>query len=132
MTCLLRLLMLAILIHCTVFGAELAGIWMGETTGRNGEKDDIAFQFKMAKGNLAGVMFGDEADLPVEDLKVEGDTVSFSVTTVNYYNGSRLTVVYSGTLTDKEMHLTRQRKGVAAAGDRQNGKQEIVLKHVTS
>jgi hypothetical protein len=127
----LRLLIPAILIHCAVFGAELAGIWMGETTGRNGEKQDIAFQFKMAKGNLAGVMFSDESDLPVEDLKVEGDTVSFSVTNVNYYSGSRLTLLYSGTLTDKEMHLTRQRKGGPAAGDRQNGKQEIVLKRVT-
>ena len=128
---LLRLLILAIFVQCTVFGAELAGIWMGQTTGRNGEKEDIAFQFKMAKGNLAGVMFGDESDLPVEDLKVEADMVSFSVTNVNYYSGSRLTLVYSGTLTDKEMHLTRQRKGAPAAGDRQNGKQEIVLKRVT-
>jgi hypothetical protein len=128
---LLRLLILAIFVQCTVFGAKLAGIWMGQTTGRNGDKEDIAFQFKMAKGNLAGVMFGDESDLPVEDLKVEGDTVSFSVTNVNYYSGSRLTLVYSGTLTDKEMHLTRQRKGGPAAGDRQNGKQEIVLKRVT-
>jgi hypothetical protein len=128
---LLRLLILAILVHCTVFGSELAGIWMGETAGRNGEMEDIAFQFKMAKGNLAGVMFGDESDLPIEDLKVEGDTVSFSVTNVNYYTGSRLTLVYSGILTDKEMHLTRQRKGGPAAGDRQNGKQEIVLKRVT-
>jgi len=131
MSYLLRLLLLAILVHCTIFGAELTGIWTGETAGRNGDKEDIAFQFKMAKGNLAGVMFGEESDLPVEDLKVEGDTVSFSVTNVNYYSGSRLTLVYSGTLTDKEMHLTRQRKGGPAAGDRQNGKQEIVLKRVT-
>ena len=127
----LRLVVLAVLVHSAVHGAELAGIWMGETTGRNGEKQDIAFQFKMTKGNLAGVMFSDESDLPVEDLKVEGDTVSFSVTNVNYYSGSRLTLVYSGTLADKEMHLTRQRKGGPAAGDRQNGKQEIVLKRVT-
>jgi hypothetical protein len=128
---LLRLLIFAILVHCPVFGAELAGIWMGETAGRNGEKEDIAFQFKMTKGTLAGVLFSDESDLPIEDLKVDGDTVSFSVTNVNYYSGSRITLVYSGTLTDKEMHLTRQRKGGPAAGDRQNGKQEIVLKRVT-
>lgn len=104
---------------------------MGEIAGRSGEKEDIALQFKMAKGSLAGVMFGDESDLPIEDLKVEGYAVSFSVTTVNYYSGSRLTLVYNGTLTDKEMHLTRQRKGGPAAGDRQNGKQQIVLKRVT-
>jgi hypothetical protein len=132
-----RLLLLVILLHCAVCGAELAGIWTGETTGRNGEKQDIALQFKMTKGTLAGVMFGDEFDLPVEDLKVDGDNVSFSVTNVNYYSGSRLTQVYSGTLADKEMRLTRQRKAGPAPGDRQNGndrqngKQDIVLKRVT-
>src|SRR5207248_9246734 len=104
----LRLLVLAILVNGAAYAAELAGIWMGETTGRNGEKQDIALQFKMTKGNLTGVMFGDEFDLPIEDLKVEGDNVSFSVTNVNYYSGSRLTLVYSGTLGDKEMRLTRQ------------------------
>jgi hypothetical protein len=129
---LLRFLMLAILAHCAVYGAELAGIWTGVTNGRNGEKQDIAFRFKMTKGSLAGVMFGDESDLPVEDLKVDGDNISFSVTTVNYYSGDRATQVYSGTLADKEMHLTRQRKGgPAAGGDRKNGAQEIVLKRVT-
>jgi hypothetical protein len=130
---LLRLFVLAILAHCAIYAAELAGIWMGETAGRNGEKQDIAFRFKMTKGILVGVMFGDESDLPVEDLKVDGDNVSFSVTTVNYYSGAHSTLVYSGTLADKEMHLTRQRKGGPAAGapDRQNGKQEIVLKRVT-
>ena len=130
---LMRFLVLAILAHCAVYAAELAGIWTGVTAGRNGEKQDIAFRFKMTKGSLVGVMFGDESDLPVEDLKVDGDNISFSVTTVNYYSGDRQTQVYSGTLADKEMHLTRQRKGgpPAAGGDRKNGPQEIILKRVT-
>jgi hypothetical protein len=132
MKCLLRFLVLAILAHCAIFGAELAGIWTGVTAGRNGEKQDISFRFKMTKGSLAGVMFGDESDLPVEDLKVDGDNITFSITTVNYYSGDRQTQVYSGTLNDKEMHLTRQRKGgPPAGGDRKNGPQEIVLKRVT-
>jgi hypothetical protein len=124
-----RVCVLAILVHYALYGAAVAGIWVGETTGRNGEKQDIAFQFKTINGNPGGVMFGDEADLPVESLKVDGDNISFSVTTVNYYSGSRLTLVYSGTLSDKEMKLTRERK-VDAAGDRPNGKQEITLKRV--
>lgn len=122
-----RLFVLAILVHFAIYGGEVAGIWMGETTGRNGEKQDIAFQFK----TTAGVMFGDEIDLPVEDLKIEGEKISFSVTSVNYYSGSRQTAVYSGTVAGQEMHLTRERKG-GPAGDRQNGKQEITLKRVTS
>src|SRR5260370_9686323 len=103
-----RLFVLAILIHSAIWGAEVAGIWMGETTGRNGEKQDIAFQFK----TTTGVMFGDEIDLPVEDLKIEGDKISFSVTNVNYYSGSRLATVYSGTIASRERHLTPEPKGV--------------------
>lgn len=122
-----RLFVLAILVHSAICGAEVAGIWMGETTGRNGEKQDIAFQFK----TTTGVMFSDEVDLPVEDLKIDGDKISFSVTSVNYYSGSRLTTLYSGTLAGQEMHLTRERKG-GPAGDRANAKQEITLKRVTS
>jgi hypothetical protein len=93
---LMRFLMFAILAHCAVYGAELAGIWTGVTNGRNGEKQDIAFRFKMTKGSLAGVMFGDESDLPVEDLKVDGDNISFSVTTVNYYVTARMELLEMG------------------------------------
>ena len=131
MTRFLRLIALSVAIQFGLHGADLAGIWMGETTGRNGEKQDIAFQFKTARGNAVGVMFGDEVDLPLEDLKIEEDKVSFSVTTVNYYSGSRQTMVYTGTVSDKEMRLTRERKG-GAVGDRPMGKLEILLKRVTS
>ena len=62
MASLLRLCVVASLVHCGIWGADLGGIWMGETTGRNGEKQDIAFQFKTTKGAPGGVMFGDEAD----------------------------------------------------------------------
>jgi hypothetical protein len=126
----LRLCVLAIAANYAVWGAGLTGIWMGEAPGRNGEKQDIAFQFKMTGEKLAGVMFGEEFDLPVEDLKLEGDKVSFAVTNINYYSGSRLTMVYRGTVTDKEIHLTRERKGGPAEGGREVKPQEVILKRV--
>lgn len=129
----LRLFVLAIAGHCAVWGAGLTGIWMGQAPGRNGEKQDIAFQFKMAGDKLVGVMFGEELDLPVEELKLDGDVVSFSVTNVNYYSGSRQTMVYRGTVTKDEIRLTRERKGGAPEGDRERDKkpQEVLLKRVT-
>jgi hypothetical protein len=127
----LRLFVLALAAHCAVWGAGLTGIWMGEAPGRNGEKQDVAFQFKMTGEKLAGVMFGEEFDLPVEDLMLEGDKVSFAVTNVNYYSGSRLTMVYRGTVTEKEIRLIRERKGSPAEGDREAKPQEVVLKRVT-
>src|SRR5262249_20208762 len=127
----LRLAVVAVLVKFAVCGADLAGFWMGETTGRNGEKQDVAFQFKASKGSFVGIMFGDEVDLPVEDLKIEGDKISFVVTTINYYNGSRFTLGFSGSLSDNEMRVTRERKG-GLPNDRRNGKQEITLKRITS
>jgi hypothetical protein len=127
----LRLFILALMVQCVGLGADLAGIWTGETTGRNGEKQDIAFQFKMSKSNLAGVMFGDEFDLPLEELKVEGNKVSFSVTNINYYSGSRISFIFNGTITGKEMQLTRERKGQPLAGERPTTKQTITLKRIT-
>ncbi len=109
----------------------LTGIWTGQLTGRNDEKLDVAFQFKLNKDLQTGVMFGDEFDLPVEDLKVSGDSISFSITTTNYYDGRRTKFVFTGTIGDKEMQLTRERTGAPAGGNgnnKQDAKQTFTLK----
>ena len=113
-----------------VAGAELPGIWMGQAPGRNGEKQDVAFQFKRVNGVLSGVMFGEEFDLPVQDLRTEGGKVSFSVTTTNYYSGSRVATTYTGTVSEGELKLTRARKDPPAeltSKDRQNAQQTLTL-----
>lgn len=116
------------------FVSELSGIWMGQAPGRNEEKQDIAFQFKKVNGVVSGVMFGDEFDLPVNDLKIEGDKVSFSVTTTNYYSGTASTNTYSGTISARQLQLTRERKEPPAnlGNDRPNKKQTITLTRTTS
>ncbi len=133
-----KLLCVLVLVYCTAFGADLAGVWMGEAPGRNGEKQDIAFLFKVVKGTLSGVLLGEEFDLPVEDLKLDGEKISFTVTTTNYYSGSRQTMNYTGTASPKEIVLTRQRKDAPdkvpvdpPAADRRGGKQVVTLKRIT-
>ena len=111
--------------------ADLSGIWMGEMQGRNGEKQDLAFQFQSAKGVVTGVMFGDEFDLPVEDLQIDGDHISFSVMSVNYFSGTRVRTVFTGTLTGTALELTREQAGAAAKADpakAKEPKQTITLK----
>lgn len=113
MAALVRLLLLFFCAHCLAFGADISGIWMGQAPGRKPEKaetEDLAFQFKKVNNVLTGIMFGEEFDLPVGDLKVDGDTITFSVTSTNYYSGSRVTLTYSGTVGAREMQLTRERK----------------------
>jgi hypothetical protein len=113
--------------------ADLTGIWTGQLVGRNDEKQDVAFQFKPGKGSYTGVMFGDEFDLPVQELTVASDRITFSITNINYYDGRRIKFVFSGTIGDKEMQLTRERVGAPSAAEAkkpQNAKQTFILKKV--
>lgn len=89
--------------------AELSGIWTGLAPGRNDTKQDVAFQFKMTGQTLSGTLFGDEFDLPIEEASVTGEQFRFSVTTTNYYSGSKLKFVYSGTINGDSIELTRER-----------------------
>jgi hypothetical protein len=113
--------------------ADLSGIWMGETKGRNGEKQDLAFQFQATNGEVTGVMFGDEFDLPVQELHMDGNHISFTVTSVNYYDGRRIRTVFTGTLTGTTLELTREQIGPGTGANParpKESKQILTLKKV--
>ena len=118
----------------TTFAADLTGIWAGTAPGRRGDKEDVAFQFKVNGSSLTGKMFGDEFDLPLEEASVSGDQVKFVVTTTNYYSGAQVKFVYTGTIKGDEIELTRTRSGGPPAegpANRQNGKQTFTIKRLT-
>ena len=115
---------------------DIAGLWTGQVAGRGGEKQDISFQFKSNNKTLTGKMFGDEFDVPVQDLQVSGDRITFYTTATNYYDGRQTKFVFSGTVTGKEIQLTRERAddGAEAAGKdakKQDAKQTFTLKRLT-
>ena len=110
---------------------DLTGIWMGETQGRNGEKQDLAFQFQSTKGAVTGVMFGDEFDLPVQELHIDGNQISFVVTSVNYYDARRIRTIFTGTLTGTTLELTREQTGPGTGANPARpkpSKQVLILK----
>ena len=80
-------------------------------------------------------MFGDEFDVPVQDLQVSGDHIAFFITTSNYYDGSKSKFVFTGAITDKEIQLTRERAGEAESPAKEakkgNRKQTFTLKRLT-
>jgi hypothetical protein len=128
--CLIGLTIAAI----TMFAADLTGIWAGQAPSRRGDKEDIAFQFKVNGTTLTGKMFGDEFDLPLEEASVSGDQVKFLVTTTNYYNRTQVRFSYTGTIKGNEIELTRTRVGGPPAegpANRQNGKQTFTIKRLT-
>lgn len=114
--------------------ADVAGIWTGQLSGRNNEKQDIAFEFKSDKGSSTGVLFGDEFDLPLQELSVSGDRISFSVTVLNYYDNRSTKFMFNGVIKDKEIELTRNRvaDGVdASPAKRPDTKQTFTVRRQT-
>jgi hypothetical protein len=121
-------------IAATMFGADLTGIWAGQAPGRRGDKEDVAFQFKVNGSTLTGKMFGDEFDLALEDGSVSSNQIKFTITTTNYYSGSQVRSVYTGTIKGNEIEITRARAGGAPAEGsptRQNVNQTFTIKRLT-
>src|SRR5437588_6468992 len=117
-----------------MFASDLTGIWAGQAPGRGGEKEDVAFQFKLNGSTLTGKIFGDEFDLPLEEGSVLGDQVKFTVTTTNYYSGNQVKAVFTGTIKGNEIEFTRVRIGGARTegpANRQNVKQTFTIKRLT-
>jgi hypothetical protein len=119
----------------TLAAADLTGIWSGQMAGRRGGTEDVAFQFKVNGGVLTGKMFGDEFDLPLENVTLKGDQIQFIVTTKNYYNRTETKTQFTGTIKDNEIAFTRERLGPPPLGanrpDRQNAPQTFTIKRLT-
>ncbi len=94
---------------CALSAADIGGLWMGQVPGRFGKVDDLSFQFKVSGITLSGKLFGDEFDLQIEEGLVEGNRVSFIVTSTNYYSREKIRTRYSGVIIGNEIELIRER-----------------------
>jgi hypothetical protein len=116
----------------TLFGQQADGIWTAQVTDKKGKRVDESFQFHQEHNTLRGKMFGDEFDLPIENASINGDRLSFVVSTTNYYSGVKIRFAYSGTVTGNSMELTRER--VVSSGEKvpkdEPLRQSLVLKRL--
>ena len=69
----------------------------------------MAFRFKFDGRSLTGKLFGDEFDIPIAEASLSGDQVRFTVITTNFYSGTKVKFVYTGTVKGAEMELVRER-----------------------
>jgi hypothetical protein len=125
-----RLLLLSAF-SLTLSAADLAGIWNGQATDRNGSVQDLSFRFVQSGDKLTGKMYGDNESTPIADAKIAGNQVTFSVTFE--LNGSITKFIYTGSINGDLLELTRQRAGSNAAEDKtkgQNQEHSVVLKRV--
>ena len=115
-----------------VLAADITGIWTGQQQGRGGAAEDVAFRFKLDGKSLTGKMFGDEFDIPIAEASVSGDQVRFTVTTTNYYSGTKVRFVYTGAVNGAEMELVRERVQTPEdkAANRPVAKQTLKLKRL--
>src|SRR5436305_11477472 len=98
MMCRLMVSMFTVGLFASVaLAADISGIWAGQDSGRGGPQD-IAFRLKAQGATLTGTMFGDEFDLPISEGSITGDQIRFTVTTTNYYSGSKTVFRYTGTI----------------------------------
>lgn len=108
----------AFLLAASLSAADLSGVWAGMIPARNGEPQDISFQFKQAGDVFTGKLYGDYRSTPITEAKVEGDRISFVVVAQEQAGNEIITsrLKFTGTWKDGEMVLTRQRESAVIAG----------------
>ena len=63
------------------FASDLAGRWEGKVPGPNGQEMQLAFTFKVDGDKLTGTVDSPMGQSPIEDGKVNGSEVTFTVQT---------------------------------------------------
>src|SRR5436190_18415822 len=91
------------LLSCLVLGlasfgwsqAKVDGKWTAEVPGGRGGAQTMTFNFKTDGAKLTGTATAGQAgEAPIQDGKVEGDTITFKQ--VLSFNGNNVEITYSG------------------------------------
>ncbi len=89
--------------------ADIDGKWTGSVSGPNGDIP-VAFTFKAEAEKLTGSMMGfDGTEMPIDNGKIDGNTVTFGVT-LNF-NGNSFSLAYKGVLSGEELKMASDFNG---------------------
>ena len=92
--------------------ADVAGKWVAQVPGRDGETHETVFNLKTDGGQLTGTVSNQRGEQQISEGKIDGNDLSFSVTME--FNGNSMKFLYKGKVAGDEIKFTRQREG----GDR--------------
>jgi len=81
-----------------VSAADATGKWIAEMPGRGGNTMKQTFTFKAEGSTLTGTVSGRNGDTPIENGKIDGNTITFEVT--RNFNGKTFTTKYSGKVSE--------------------------------
>lgn len=84
---------------------DVTGKWTGAMAGPDGPGMSISCEFKQDGNKLTGTVDGPGGAMKIEDGKVEGDRLSFTVD----FNGMK--IVHEGKIKDDEITLTIKMDG---------------------
>jgi hypothetical protein len=99
-----RVALLSCALAVLAYAADATGKWTFETQGRNGPTTQ-ALNLKQSGSDLTGTLAGGRGgEVQISDGKVDGDNVSFNV--VREFQGNKITIKYTGTISGDEMKLT--------------------------
>lgn len=87
-----------------ISAADATGKWTAEMPGRQGNTMKQTFTFKVDGATLTGTVSGRNGDTPIENGKVDGDTITFEVT--RSFNGNSFTTKYTGKVSDDKLTLS--------------------------
>lgn len=99
-----RIVGIIFMIATLALGADVAGKWTGEMPMR-GETVNATFVFKNEGGKVSGKMTGPQGEVDLEDVKFEGEQISFSSA------GGNAKVIFKGTVSGDEIKMSRMREG---------------------
>jgi hypothetical protein len=94
----LWMLLLAALFVFTLSAADIAGNWKASVQGPDGSME-ITFTFKVDGGKITGTSTSQMGEMPLSEIKVDGDNVSFVVAMQD------MKILHKGTISGSEMKL---------------------------
>ena len=120
-----RLILLSCALMAAVaFAADVTGKWTYEMQGRQGAMTG-AINLKAEGNSLTGTVSGRGGDTEISNGKIDGDTLSFDV--VREFNGNKMVMKYTGTVTPDGIKFRVERAG-AGGSEGKGGPREFVAK----
>lgn len=104
-----KLILSMALAAVSVFAADPSGKWTWEMEGRDGQKRSQSLTLKAEGDKLTGAMSGRQGERPIENGKISGDDISFTMTF--QMGGESRKLVYKGKLAGDELKLNMSSEG---------------------
>ncbi|SPE41285.1 conserved exported hypothetical protein [Candidatus Sulfopaludibacter sp. SbA3] len=94
--------------------ADVTGKWTADVPGRGGNTTPNTFVFKVDGAKLTGTVDGGRGGaVEIADGKVDGDSISFSMT--RNFGGQDVKISYKGKVSGNEIKFTRTIEGLDQA-----------------